>query len=213
MNTHDLIEKIRKTPGIYLGRESITALYHFLNGYHIAEYDNGIVNEPRKKLFPLDFYFMHEYTGFLLHLSAQAGWCGNILEACGGNEKEAFNRFFEIYDEFVRISMRGYYKAELTEDNIQFNNSMTKAYSIKGDRKEPVYRNPKTVYVIELSAPLYMLAVETKDYIKVEKCFFNSLEAAKGTGALAVGAEQYFGDIEKWEEFKCDNIEFDKNIE
>ena len=59
MNTHNLIEKIRKCPAMYLGSESITALYHFLNGYHMAEYDNGIVSEPRKKLFPLDFYFMH----------------------------------------------------------------------------------------------------------------------------------------------------------
>lgn len=209
MSTHNIIEKIRKRPGIYLGSESITALWHFLNGYHAAECDNGIVGEPRKKLFPLDFYFMHSYVEFLLHRSGAAGWCGNILKACGGNEKAAFNKFFEIYDDFVSIGMKGYWKAELTESNIEYNNSMIKTHSLRNGKKEPIFRDPKAVYVIELSIPAYILVVETENVISTIRCFFNSADEAKSEA----GAEVYFGEIRQWKEFVYGNIEFNKNIE
>lgn len=213
MSTHNIIEKIRKRPAMYLGSESITALYHFLNGYHMAEYDNGIVCEPRKKLFPLDFYFMHSYVSFLLHRSAQAGWCGNILEACGGNEKEALNKFFEIFDDFVSIGMKGYWKAELTENNIEYNNSMLKTRSYRNGKIEPIYRDPKAVYVIELSVPAYFLVVETENYVRITESFFISADDAKGIGSSEAGAEVYFGEIRQWKEFVCGNLEFNINIE
>ena len=216
MSTHniiEIIEKIRKRPALFLGSESITALWHFLNGYHMAEYDNDIVSEPQKKLFPLDFYFMHSYVEFLLHRSGVSGWCSNILEACGGNEKAAFNKFFEIYDDFVSIGMKGYWKAELTESNIEYNNSMIKVHCCKNGKMEPIYRDPKAVYVIELSIPAYILVVETEVNVRITECFFNCADEAKGIGFSKAGAERYFGEIRQWKEFVCGNIEFNKNIE
>ena len=42
----------------------------------------------------------------------------------GGDEEKAFSVFFDIYDNFKNITMKRYYKAVLSEDNIQYNNCM-----------------------------------------------------------------------------------------
>lgn len=57
-----LIEKLRARPGMYLGTNSITALWHFINGFRFALLENG---REKRGLFPLDFSFMHEYAYML----------------------------------------------------------------------------------------------------------------------------------------------------
>ena len=78
--------------------------------------------------------------------------------------------------------------------------------------KGPVYLDPIAVYMIELTIPAYILAVETASDIQVRMSYFASPESAKGTDHFSEGAEIYFGPINLWEEFTGRNISFAKNI-
>lgn len=170
---------------------------------------------------------MHEYTGYRLQNSSVMGWCRLILNACNGEEKAALQKFFEFYDEFRQIRMKRYWKAVLSEDNIAWNDQMKRAYRCSlpdnsvlgppyaiGDLtvREPVYSSPLSVYVIELTIPICILAVETAADIRLKIQFFVSPEKAPGGGLLPECAEFYFGPIDSWEEFIAQNISFSKNI-
>lgn len=218
MSINSMIDLIRRRPGMFLGSNSISALCHFLNGYRAAEREHAIYRTG--ELLPLPFLYMHEYTGYRLRDHSNMGWCHQILNSCDGVEDIALQKFFEFYDGFIRVRMRRYWKAILTEDNIACNNQMKRAcscsvrpgytgfglYTNNMDVREPIYRNPLAAYVIELTIPVYILAVETTAEIKLERWFFSSFEKAKG------GAESYFDLIDSWEEFTGHNISFDKNI-
>lgn len=226
MSIFNIIENIRKWPGLYLGGKSITALSHFLNGYQIAERD--LAAGRNGEIFPLAFQYMHDYTTYRLKSPhSSMGWCDQILRSCDGDEEEALWKFFELYDGFVRVRMRRYWKAALSRDNIAWNNQMEHAYTIRPKKdnrlgpyqfdeltyvKEPVYLNPLAVYMIELTIPAYILAVETVSAIELKPQFYFSSESAKGTGHFPEGAEIYFGPIDSWEEFTGRNISFTKNI-
>lgn len=207
---YNVIETIRKRPGMYLGSNSITALMHFLDGYRFAErvYDVNWRNE----LFPLNFDYMHEFVNVKLKCSNNAGWCHNILEVCNGNEAMALNHFFELYDEFVQVRMKRYWKTILTEKNIEWNNSMEHGGSMRADIKTLWFKNPLAVYVIELTIPAYILLVETTETICLEREFFSSAEEAKRTASIPFSAEVYFGKIDSWEEYVASDIEFGKRI-
>ena len=206
MSIHSVINCIRKRPEMYLGGNSITALSHFLNGYTIAESDLGF--DFQKELFPLDFHFMHDFVRMRFKEENNIGWCNNILNHCNNNEEKGLKIFFELYDEFKNIKMKRCYKAVLSDDNIQYNNNMQ--HTCKNG-KEPVFKNPLAVYVIELDISAFIAAVETDTYIKLEHQFFTSLENAK-RGSIPFGVETYFGKISEWEEHSENNISFDKII-
>lgn len=220
MSISTMLDTVRKRPGMYLGSNSITALWHFIGGYRFAEWEHDVCR--KEELFPLSFQYMHEYTGYRLKCCDTSGWCKQILRSCDGDEEAALWKFYEIYDNLNQIRMKRYWKAVLSEDNIAWNNRMEHAYSIKSIRskvneagsfvldedsiiKEPIYNDPLIVYVIELTIPAYILAVETANEIKLERRFFTSLEEIKGK-------EVYFGPIDRWEEFNDSNISFDKKI-
>lgn len=206
MGISDAIDTIRKRPGMYLGSKSITALSHFLNGYQFAQQDYGVGGVER--LFPLNFKFMHEFTKIQLCKDDNLGWCNHILNACDGDEEKALDKFWELYDEFKEVKMKKCWKAILSEDNIQYNDSMKYTYAMRMDGKEAIFNNPRAVYLIELTIPAFMLIVETVDGIQPVLQFFSSLEQAKGSSKIPTGAEQYFGKINLWKEVTEQNIEW-----
>lgn len=226
MSIYNIIDRIRKHPSLYLGGKSISSLLHYLDGYQTAEREfnanqSGI-------LFPLPFSYMHEYTRYRLKNTPYSmGWCDRILCACGGDEEAALWKFFEYYDGFIRVRMRRYWKAILSRDNIAWNNQMEHTYCLRPKKtghgagpysfdeltfvKEPIYLDPLNVYIIELTIPAYILAVETASDIQLTRSFFTSLESAKGIGHCE-GAEKYFGPVDAWEELTARTISFSKNI-
>lgn len=209
MAIDDMINTIRKRPGLFLGNNSITALWHFLNGYQAAERDFGV--DWKGELFPLRFKYMSEFINIRLECHNNLGWCSHILTFCNGDEKKALDMFFDLYDEYKQIGMKKYWKAVLSEENIQWNNSMEHGVSMKNNEKGPMFVDPVAVYVIELTISAYILAVETLNYIKLEPRFFQSLESAK-SGTIPFSAQTYFGKIDSWEEVEGSNIVFEKNI-
>lgn len=208
MAIEDMINTIRKRPGMFLGNNSITALWHFLNGYQAAERELGVW---QGKLFPLRFKYMSEFTNIRLECHNNLGWYSHILTFCNGDEKKALDMFFDLYDEYKQIGMRRYWKAVLSEENIQWNNSMEHGVSIKNNKKKPMFMDPVAVYVIELTISAYILAVKTLNYIKLEPQFFQSLESAK-SGMIPFSAQTYFGEINSWEEVEGSNIVFEKTL-
>lgn len=214
-----MIDLIRRRPGMFLGSNSISALRNFLDGYQTAEREHAIYYQA-EELFPLPFEYMHEYAAYRLRNRNSMGWSHQILNSCNGVEDVALQKFFEFYDGFIRVRMRRYWKAILTEDNIAWNDQMKGAYRCTGrntsvpglytmddlSEREPIYRNPLAAYVIELTIPVCILAVETATDIRLERWFFPSPEKAQKS------TKSYFGPIDSWEEFTARNISFGKNI-
>ena len=195
---HSVIERIRKRPALYLGGESIAALWHFILGYRLAKLDYKIV-ESSKSILPLSFSLMHEYVGFRLGIKDEKGWCNDILDSCEGDEKAAFYKFFEFYDDFYSAEVNHCEKAVLTEENIRHNNSMEHGYSMRNGKKEPLYREPKAVYITELSLGCTILSVETatEGFVTYWEIFDCSNKVRE---YILSHVESLFGKLDCWEE-------------
>lgn len=208
---HRMIRQIQTRPGMYIGSNALTPLSHFLEGYRAAERDLGVCWHGN--LFPLDFRFMHSFADARLHTECVcAGWCHNMLTFCHGDEEKALNLFFDLYQEFIQVEMKRYWRAILTKENIERNDKAERCCVMKEHGPEPVYKNPIAVYVLELTIPAYMLIVETTNEVHTETLFFSSAEEARGNSCIPSGAETYFGKIDTWEEFEANNLYFDKVI-
>ena len=68
---------------------------------------------------------MHSFVDVRLQTKCVcAGWCRNILTFCHGDEEKALNLLFDLYQEFIHIEMKRYWKAILTKENIERNDKM-----------------------------------------------------------------------------------------
>lgn len=219
MNIHNLIQTIRRRPGMFLGSLSIKPLMHFINGYKFAQNELGKNNDS--EIFPLDFWFFHEFVKVKLGFSSSVpGWCNLILQSCNGDEKKALEMFFTLYDEFEQIRPVKYWKAVLTAENIEYNNSCRHCYRMTGtdinnhDEREPIYDKPLAVYITELELvgkTAYLLVTETENAIEAEHWFYNSFEQAASNDCIPESAETYFGKIDNWTEFP-EPPEFSKKV-
>lgn len=90
--------------------------------------------------------------------------------------------------------MKRYWKAILTKENIERNDKMKCACSVKEYGREPIFKNPVSVYVLELTISAYMLLVETTNGVFAEHGFFTSAEKAKGNGFIPMGADNLYFD-------------------
>lgn len=212
MSVYDLIETVRVRPGMYLGSNSVTALMHFINGYRFAELEAAAKSEEHAKptLFPLDFWYFHEFTKVKLGFSSSvAGWRNLILETCGGDEKKALEMFFTLFDEFEQIRPVRYWKAVLSAENIAYNDGCRHCYRMTGadhSERKPIYDKPLAAYIIELDLTgktAYLLVIETENGIKPEHWLYSSFEQAAKNKAIPESAETYFGKIGNWTELSA----------
>jgi len=92
----ELLEKINKKPGLYIGISSVTALRHFLVGYKFARQEMGILPTEEE----LDFY--QEFQPWLqkrLYVQTVNSW-DKIILIKYVDEKTAFGNFFQLLEEF-----------------------------------------------------------------------------------------------------------------
>ena len=92
----EILEKIKAKPGMYLGSPSVSNLFMFLVGYKTARRELGI--EPTNK--EVEFY--QEFQPWLqkrMQMITSNSWAAMIQLQCG-NEKEAFEWFFQLLNEF-----------------------------------------------------------------------------------------------------------------
>jgi hypothetical protein len=98
-NLLPVMNKLRKRPGMYIGEPSLTKLAAFLLGYDCAFFD--LKGEPADPF----FVSFQEWIEQRLKIKYQ-GWDKAILSECG-SEAEGFDRFWELYDEYVTQSDNG----------------------------------------------------------------------------------------------------------
>jgi hypothetical protein len=98
----DMLDRMRKRPGQYLGECSLSALYHAIGGYALALGVHGIENDTALRL-PDDF---NDWVVYCLHYrESTSGWKRMILGA-SRDETAAFARFFELLDEHATRKSR-----------------------------------------------------------------------------------------------------------
>src|SRR5688500_14159281 len=92
---YDMLDVIRKKPGLYLGTPSINRLNAFLTGYAAGLLRVGFVMRDKDH-----FHRFHDWVALRLEFEeSTAGWC-NIIRGQSADETDAFWRFFVLLDEF-----------------------------------------------------------------------------------------------------------------
>ena len=91
----DLLDRIRKRPGLYIGERSLSALRNAIVGYELALGVHEIDHDATLRL-PDDFNDWVAYR--LQYKESTSGWKNMILSVCQ-DELAAFNRFFQLLDE------------------------------------------------------------------------------------------------------------------
>ncbi|MBD2194792.1 MULTISPECIES: hypothetical protein [Calothrix] len=92
----EILQKIRTKPGMYLGKASVSDLFHFLVGFKTALRELGI--EATKE--EMDFY--REFQPWVqkkYQVSTSNSWAKIIMLHCA-NEQEGFNTFYKLLSEF-----------------------------------------------------------------------------------------------------------------
>lgn len=95
---YEVLQKIKAKPGMYIGRAAISDLFMFLVGYEFARDELGI--EPNE----LEIKFYEDFQPWLqkrFEVQTVNSWA-NIIQFYTGDEKEAFNYFFKLLDEFLQ---------------------------------------------------------------------------------------------------------------
>ncbi|MES2734523.1 MAG: hypothetical protein V4714_22435 [Bacteroidota bacterium] len=87
----------RKRMPMYIGEKKLSILRAYMDGYFYATYINGIGVVEDKPPFEGFNDWIAAYFGWG---ESTAGWTHIILKECADNEKEAVDRFLELYDEF-----------------------------------------------------------------------------------------------------------------
>ncbi|MDF5714327.1 MAG: hypothetical protein PUP93_10635 [Rhizonema sp. NSF051] len=96
----EVLQKIKTKPGMYIGRASVSNLFHFLVGFKTALRELGI--EATKE--EMDFY--REFQPWVqrkYHVSTSNSWANIIMLHCA-NEQEEFSSFYRLLDEFQNQS-------------------------------------------------------------------------------------------------------------
>lgn len=95
MNIFNLVEIIKKRPGMYIESQSATELDYFLRGFVTAK--KWLTNEPDDMEL---YYGFNQWVCKKLFIEANVSWRRAVLFQ-EPNEFYAFQKFFELWDEFV----------------------------------------------------------------------------------------------------------------
>jgi hypothetical protein len=94
---YDLLEQIRRKPGLYLGSPSISNLYMFLHGYQFAHRQLGVSSSAQEQQFQKFQPWLQQKFG----IKTSQSWSQLILFHAR-DEQDAFERFFELFQEFTQ---------------------------------------------------------------------------------------------------------------
>jgi hypothetical protein len=107
---YDLLDHIRKRPGMYFHHSTLGALQNFLTGFSIGRSFSrgGRSEEP-----PFDNLSTWLGVHHNLRCAGAGGWYGAILDECGEGEK-VFERFFDYLDAYRKREIELTYRFRLT---------------------------------------------------------------------------------------------------
>jgi hypothetical protein len=95
---YEVLQKIKVKPGMYIGSASVTDLFMFVVGYEFARGELDIESTEWE-----DYFHEHFQTWLQqrYHVSTSNSWAKIIMLYCV-NEKEGFDSFFKLLDEFMQ---------------------------------------------------------------------------------------------------------------
>ena len=92
----DLLSRVEKSPGMYLGYPSVSSLFMFLNGYAVARTEMGLVLTPEEEQFYAEF---QPWLQQKLGVRSVTSWAKLIMLSCH-DERAGFDQFFTLLTEF-----------------------------------------------------------------------------------------------------------------
>ncbi|MGL6337683.1 MAG: hypothetical protein ACRC80_00920 [Waterburya sp.] len=93
---YELLKNIKQRPKMYLGSLSITKLHMLLIGYNIGKMEKNLNKiEEDSKFRDFQQWIQEKYN-----VLSSKSWANIILEN-SMNEEDAFNKFFELFEEFI----------------------------------------------------------------------------------------------------------------
>jgi hypothetical protein len=96
LDLYDLLGKIKKRSSLYLGKQSLSHLHVFLDGYTFARRQLGIpLTEEEKK-----FEDFQEWIEIRFNQADTQSW-SRIILFYSEDESDALKRFFDLFEEFV----------------------------------------------------------------------------------------------------------------
>jgi hypothetical protein len=95
-NLYDLLSKIKEKPALYLGTPSAHNLYMFLLGYKLARHDLGVPQTEQE----LEFQKFQYWVQKRMKINATVSW-DKIISLYSTSERDSFDRFFELFEEFL----------------------------------------------------------------------------------------------------------------
>ena len=95
-NLYETLQQIKKAPGMYLGRPSVSDLFLFLVGYEFARTEMGAELDEDEELFYDSF---QPWLQQRLGVKSVTSWAKLIMLSCH-DEKAGFDKFFLLLDEF-----------------------------------------------------------------------------------------------------------------
>jgi hypothetical protein len=94
-----ILPKIQAKPAIYLGTPSVQDLFMFLAGYKTAQRELG------RSLTAAELQFYRGFQPWLqakYQITTNKSWA-KIIQFYARDDREAFDRFFELFDEFQTV--------------------------------------------------------------------------------------------------------------
>ncbi|MFT4146559.1 MAG: hypothetical protein QM644_19120, partial [Mobilitalea sp.] len=183
MLIYDILDGVREKPALYMGNKNITSLKSFLDGAVYASHILGI-DDGYNDFSPIPFRFFNDYVAlFYNYVESTSGWLNMILNKNHGDEQVSFDIFYTLLDNFRSIDISKIQKCVLTQE--QINSSIENEYAPKRvlhndcNQMEPLFINPKSIYLIELSNNLgYLCMIECNDAIFLHSFLLASRQSA-----------------------------------
>jgi hypothetical protein len=114
---YEMLKRIQKRPGMFLGQCSITRLRAYLDGYMGSRTDLGLPPTQQE----LEFNQFQDWIQTRFKINSSHGW-DSIILFYSEDEKDALNNFFELFEQFCNgeSATREKIKQEIeTESNSQ----------------------------------------------------------------------------------------------
>lgn len=96
LTLYELIDGIKRRPGMYLGTNSITRLEMYLRGYNLARREVGIPPDEQEREFAgFQSWIQNKYE-----IKSGQSW-GKIILFYSIDEPEALTKFFELFEQYL----------------------------------------------------------------------------------------------------------------
>jgi len=167
---HDQLNNIRMRPAMFFGSKSLKALEGFMYGYDAALWIHKLNEEH---------YFSSEhFNQWLLHARKVDSICGimgwpNYLLEVSENEEKAFDKFFDLYEEFAKLN-------QIPKKSLKLTGILKRSkeyYKLNPSREEdPI---PAYIELMQYSpAKMFFLKYHYEDGVVVDRAIWRTIKSA-----------------------------------